>query len=217
MRFDLVIFDLDGTLVDSAPDLANAVARTFAEIGVAAPDVAAIRTMVGDGAAKLLERALPPSESGRDVAPLVSRFREHYAQHLCDETRVYDGVPALLVQLAEAGVPMAVLTNKPAEHARRLLDAMSLADRFAAIVGDGDGFPRKPDPAAARALMARFAITPARTLMVGDGLPDVRMARALGCPVVAVTWGYTSAAALAAELPTALADTPAQVSELVRG
>jgi len=212
MRFDLAIFDLDGTLLDSATDLASAVQRTLTEAGLAAPTPAQVRTMVGDGVTKLIERALPGGGQGVDVAALVDRFRFHYGRHLCDETRLYDGIPALLAQLRAAGMTMAVLTNKPAEAARRLVELLGIAPFFAAVMGDGDGFPRKPDPAAARELIARQATSPDRTVVIGDGIPDLRMAHALGCSSVAALWGYATPAALAAERPSHVAPTSQDVA-----
>ncbi|MES1164771.1 MAG: HAD-IA family hydrolase, partial [Verrucomicrobiota bacterium] len=202
---DLVIFDLDGTLVDSAPDIAWALNATLQEEGIAPLPLDVVTGLVGDGAAKLIQRATAGTTPGRDPAALLARFLDHYARHLSVETRLYPGVADLLQSLSRARVAVALLTNKPRGLAQALLDALSIAHHFAAVVGDGDEFPRKPDPAGARAIIARVGVTAARTVMVGDGLPDVRLSHAVPCAGVAALWGYVSAARLRAENPTYLA------------
>jgi phosphoglycolate phosphatase len=220
--FDLVIFDLDGTLVDSAPDIAAALNHTLAGIGLPALELDVVTGYVGDGAAKLLERALAaappsPSPSGarRPTAALLQSFLDRYRDHLCDATRLYPGIPDLLASLRSIGTALAVLTNKPDALVMPLLEALSIADRFMAIVGDGAGYPRKPDPAAARALIARAGTVPARTAVVGDGVPDVRMASAVPCVSVAAEWGYVSKARLLAEGPTYLATSTADATRIL--
>lgn len=206
--FDLVLFDLDGTLADTALDIAHALNVTLVEAGLPPHPIETVISYVGDGAAKLLERALPASEKGRDPAPLLQRFLVHYEARPSVDSRLYPGIVDLLAELAGAGIKTAVITNKPGNLARRLVDALLPQAGFVAIVGDGDGFPRKPDPAAARALVARCGTTAERTAVVGDGIPDVRMARALPARVVAAAWGYSERARLAAEAPTWIAESP---------
>ena len=206
---DLVIFDLDGTLVDTAPDIAGALAAALAPLGVATPPLAVVKEMVGDGARELIRRALARAGVEGDLDALHATFLAHYRAHVSDRSAVYPGILEALAALHAAGVASAVLTNKPGDIARRLLGELALADRFVATIGDGDGFARKPDPAAALSLIAGARTQPARTAVVGDGLPDVRMARALGARAIAATWGYAAADRLAAEQPDVLAGTPA--------
>jgi len=215
--FDLVIFDLDGTLVDTAPDITSALAATLAEAGVAAPPLDVVKQLVGDGGRELIRRALALARVERDVEPLFARFIAHYRAHVSGGSVVYAGVEAALAALAAAGVAAAVVTNKPGDIARRLLADLALADRFRDIVGDGDGFPRKPDAAAARALVAAAATQPDRTAVIGDGIPDMRMARTLGAKVIAATWGYVATDRLTAESPDALAATPDEAARIVLG
>jgi phosphoglycolate phosphatase len=207
--FTLAIFDLDGTLVDSLPDIAAALNRTLQHAGCAPLPRAQIAGYVGDGAAKLLQRALPETTTPQRLAELGAHFRENYAHHLHDETRPYAGLAPVLERLAQV-MPLAVFTNKLSDLARPLLAGLGLDRYFADIIGDGDGYPRKPDPSAGRWLLRRHGVVdPARALVVGDGLPDLRFARALGARSAGVTWGYVARDLLAAEQPTWLIDTPA--------
>ena len=211
----LVLFDLDGTLVDSAPDIAAALNAALAELGQPTHPLGEVTTYVGDGAAKLVERAVDPT-SEVDQQRLLERFKAQYAANVCVHTRVYPGVVETLEALRARGVPLAVVTNKPGDLARALLRALAIDGLFAAVVGDGDGYARKPAPDAALALCAKHEVAPAETLVVGDGLPDVRMGRAAGCRVAAVAWGYTSFEGLTLERPDWIVDGPAELLQLDR-
>jgi len=206
-NIDLVIFDLDGTLVDTVPDIAAALAATLASVGVAAPPLEAVKTMVGDGGRELIRRALARANVDGDLDALFTTFLAAYRAHVSDRSAPYPGTAGALAALRAAGVRAAVVTNKPGDIARRLLADLSLAEQFVATIGDGDGFPRKPDPAAALSLVAAAGTQPARTAVVGDGLPDVRLARALGARAIAAAWGYVAPERLAAEQPDVLART----------
>jgi len=211
---DLVIFDLDGTLVDTAPDIAGALAAALADAGVAAPPLDVVKAMVGDGARELIRRALEHAGAPGDLDQLHARFLAHYGAHVSERSTVYAGVEAALRALAAAGIVTAVVTNKPGAIARRLLAELALAGHFRDVVGDGDGFPRKPDPTAARALVAAAGTRPERTAIVGDGLPDVRTARALGAKAIAAAWGYVAPERLAAESPDVIATTPEDAARI---
>jgi phosphoglycolate phosphatase len=201
--FDLVIFDLDGTLVDSLPDIARALNVALAEANLPALPFETVRGFVGDGAAKLIERAVPPAAGHLGLqATLLARFVAAYTNAVCVESRLYPGIADLLNALNEAAVVTAVVTNKPGTLARALLRALAIADRFTAIIGDGDGFPRKPDPASVYGILEGSGVRMERAVIVGDGLPDVRMARAVPCSSIAAGWGYVPARLLHAEHPT---------------
>jgi phosphoglycolate phosphatase len=208
------VFDLDGTLVDSLPDIAGALNAALGDARLPPLPVDVVRGLVGEGVRRLAEKALARLESTLDPGPIAAQIVRRYGEHPCVESRLYPGIGETLGALHARGARLAVLTNKPGEVARALLAALAVSDPFDAVVGDGDGFPRKPAPDALRTLMARFSATPATTVMVGDGLPDLAMARAAGCPVVAVAWGYTDRTALAAEAPTYLLDEPAELLQL---
>ena len=122
-----------------------------------------------------------------------------------------------LAALRADGAALAVVTNKPGDLSRARLGTLGIAAAFEAIIGDGDGFPRKPDPAAALSLLAKVGASPARVVVVGDGLPDMRVARALGATAVAATWGYVPAAALASETPAFLAGSFEEAISSIRG
>lgn len=222
--FDLVIFDLDGTLVDSLPDIAWALNSTLTGVGLSPLPLPIVAQLVGDGAGTLIERAVATTvvaDSGAasptlpEHGALLARFMSAYGGRVCVDSRLYPGVKALLDGLAAASVAMAVLTNKPGPLARELLGTLGVASHFRAIVGDLDGFPRKPDPGAARFLMNASSADPHRTVVVGDGIPDLRLAQAIPCSAIAAAWGYVSPARLQAEHPTHLASTPEEAAHLL--
>jgi len=138
-----------------------------------------------------------------------------YSDKPCVKTRVFPGVEETVQELHRSGARLAVLTNKVGSVARALLDELRLSDAFDAIVGEGDGFTRKPSPDAALALIGRFGTTPGRTLMVGDGLPDLAMARAAGCAVAGVTWGYTEKVEIEAQKPDFVLESPSDLLAVV--
>jgi phosphoglycolate phosphatase len=201
----LVLFDLDGTLVDTAPDIARALGVALAEAGVAPPPLETVKRMVGDGARELVRRALAAAGDVAREEAVLGRFIASYRENVCLESRLYPGVAAGLASLRAGGAALAVVTNKPGDLARALLGQLGVAASLEAIIGDGDGFPRKPDPAAALSVMARVGASAARTVVVGDGLPDMRLGRALGALTVAAAWGYVPEAQLRGESPALVA------------
>jgi len=214
----LVLFDLDGTLVDTAPDIARALAVALEGSGVLPPPLDAVKRMVGDGARELIRRSLAVADrDGAGEEAALGRFLASYRESVCVGSRLYPGVVQGLAALRGDGAVLAVVTNKPGDLARSLLGALGIAASFDAIIGDGDGFPRKPDPAAALSILAKVGVSPDRAVMVGDGLPDLRLARALGVTAVAATWGYVPAASLARETPAFLAGSFQEAISIIRG
>lgn len=185
----LVVFDLDGTLVDSAPDIHAALDRLMAARGLPPFGRAEVIGMIGDGVRVLVTRALaarglPFEETALDA------FMADYGANAAAETRLFPGIAAALEALARDGWRMAVCTNKPEAPARDLLGALGLLDRFAAI-GGGDSFPvRKPDPAHLLATIEAAGGMGDGAVMVGDHRNDVSAARGAGIPCVFVGWGY---------------------------
>lgn len=186
-----VLFDLDGTLIDSAPDLIGALDALLAAHGRAPVGIADGRRMIGDGAAKLVERGF--AARGGAPAPLgklVESFLEVYERRLTRETCAFDGVVPTLEALQAAGLALGVCTNKPDHATRMLLEALDLARFFTAVVG-GDGI-RKPDPDPLHRCLAALGGTREHALFVGDSPVDLAAARAAGMPIVLVSFGYTA-------------------------
>jgi phosphoglycolate phosphatase len=189
--FDLVVFDLDGTLADTALDLAAALNHALGTIGRPALPADAVRRMVGHGARMLLHRGLAATGDASEalIDQLMPAFLEHYADHIADHSRAFDGVDAALATLAAQGVRRAICTNKPEALTHKLVDALGWQGRFAAIVG-GDTLPqRKPDPAPVLAAIDRAG--GGRAVFVGDSISDTDAARAAGIPCVALTFGFS--------------------------
>lgn len=217
MRYTLVLFDLDGTLVDSLPDIGAALNAGLAGLGRPALSLPEVQTLVGEGVVRLAEKALvlrpPPdgtAENPQQAQALAESVRDIYRARPCVQSRLFPGIVELLRTLRdEPARRLAVLTNKPGEVTRPLLAALGIDQLLHAAIGDGDGYPRKPDPGAARALAERFACDPDQVLMVGDGVPDLLMARQLGCASAAALWGYTPPDELTALAPTHVLHTPA--------
>jgi phosphoglycolate phosphatase len=194
----VVIFDLDGTLVDSVADLAHAGNAARGAVGLAPLAEAAVARCVGDGVDRLIERLVPEPALR---APAKQAFERHYAEHCCDRTRPYPGIAELLARLAGAGWVLAVATNKPLAFTRRILAAAGIADRFAEVRG-GDG-PRKPDPGQLSDILRATGAAAARSWMVGDHHTDVRAGHAAGCRVLFCTWGLGHRDGLAADAEAA--------------
>jgi len=186
----VVLFDLDGTLVDSASDIAAAVNRLLAELGHARVDEATVRSWIGDGARQLITSALRHAGDLQDIDAVMPRFMRHYADCLLLDPQLYPGVVTTLQALRAAGVRLAVCTNKPAQFVPPLLDALGIAGHFDAVLGAGDLPERKPHPLPLRHLAEGFGVDVAQCLMVGDSAADAGAAIAAGAPLVLVGYGY---------------------------
>ena len=187
---EAVIFDLDGTLIDTAGELATALERTFRELGHAPLPVDEVRDLIGRGVPSLVERALMKRGGTHNLGAAVERFEAHYAQTVGTASLLFPGVLAGLEALAAAGVPMAVVTNKPRFFSEQLLQGLGVTPFFGALVAGDDGIRRKPHGDMLVAACDRMGSAPARTLMLGDSDNDIVAARAAGCPVWCVPYGY---------------------------
>jgi phosphoglycolate phosphatase len=189
-----VVFDLDGTLVDTAPDLIAALNYVLDREGMPPVPLQSARNMIGAGARKLIERGLEVEGrvmSVSDVDRLTRDFIDYYAAHIADESRPFEGLEAALDDLAAQGYLFAVCTNKLEWLSKRLLDELGLSPRFAAICGADTFGVAKPDPVILQQTVARAGGHIRATIMVGDAGPDVGVARRAGIPVIGVEFGYT--------------------------
>lgn len=190
-KLEAVIFDLDGTLIDTAGEIATALARTFAELGLAALEKPAVEALIGKGVAVLVERALAQvGARGVDVEGALNRFEAHYEVTVGTDSALYPGAMEGMERLRAAGFPMGVVTNKPRLFTQKLLDQVGASVFLSGVVAGDDGYPRKPAADMLVAACLRMGTGPAATLMLGDSDNDVLAARAAGCPVWCVPYGY---------------------------
>jgi phosphoglycolate phosphatase len=194
MTAHTIVFDLDGTLVDTAPDLINALNHVLEREGLPPVPLQLARNMIGAGARKLIERGLEAegrSAGVEDINRMTADFIAYYGDHIADESRPFEGLEAALDHLAARGHRLAVCTNKLEWLSKRLLDALGLSPRFAAICGADTFGVQKPDPAILRETVARAGGQLSASIMVGDAGTDVGVARRAGVPVIGVSFGYT--------------------------
>ena len=198
-----VIFDLDGTLVDSLPGITASLNRALAACGFPDHGQAAVRGCVGCGARELARRALPAGlDQADDVAARVeAAFRDDYGRTWRDGTRAYPGIPEELAALTDQGARLAVLSNKPHPFTVAMVADLLPGIAFAAVLGQRDGVPRKPDPAAAHEACRAMDCRNGEVVLAGDSTVDMETARNAGLAAAAVTWGYHDRAALAAFRP----------------
>ncbi len=212
---DLVIFDLDGTLIDSKLDLAQAVNATRAHMGMAALLNETVYSYVGNGAPVLIRKVLGEQAPDADVERALAFFLDFYREHKLDYTTLYPGTREALGLLRAAGIPLAVLTNKPVNISRAIVDGLGLHDHFLRVYG-GNSFPnrKKPDPIGIHSLMEETGAAPRRTLMVGDSSVDIVTARNAGVLACGVTYGFQPET-LADPQPDVLLDTMEEVAAWV--
>jgi phosphoglycolate phosphatase len=189
-----VVFDLDGTLVDTAPDLITALNFVLDREGLPPVPLQSARTMIGAGARRMIERGL--ELEGRaatvdDITRLTGDFIDYYAAHIAEASRPFEGLESALDDLQASGYRFAVCTNKLEWLSKRLLDQLGLSSRFAAICGADTFGISKPDPAILQQTVARAGGQLATSIMVGDAGPDIGVARRAGIPVIGVEFGYT--------------------------
>lgn len=218
----LVLFDLDGTLVDSAPQLHRSVVAALAALGKGPVSLAQVSAWVGNGADMLLRRAwqgqhevdaVPPDE----LPALRAAFDADYAQAATQGVSLYSGVRETLTALQQAGKRLAVVTNKPSCFVPAILAQVGLSELFSQVVG-GDCLPvRKPNPAPLLHICDQEGIPPEQSLMVGDSRSDVQAARNAGMPVVGLTYGYNHGEPIAASEPDWILDDFAKLTPLVLG
>ncbi len=185
----LVVYDLDGTLVDTLGDVVSAINATLVESGIAPVEAASIRGAFGHGIRELLERVLQGSSRER-IEEVIAAFRLRYRQNIVQESQVYAGLEAILSQVEARGVSQAVLTNKFEAGARLLLQTLGVSRYFDPIAGPDTYDSVKPDPKGLQALLRYHQVSPDEAVMVGDSENDILAAKGAGVPVIAVGYGY---------------------------
>ena len=215
MKHKLVIFDLDGTLVDTIADLGTAVNVALEMRNLPLHTLEEYRKMVGNGVRKLVQRAMPEQLQGDEklLDALLADFMSYYIEHIDDKSAPYPGVPELLAELAAAGFKLAVASNKFQSGAEKLVGRLFPQVPFVAVCGGGDGRPLKPDPAVIRLICDAAGEPLEQAVLVGDSGTDMATARAAGIPALAVTWGFRPEDAR--KTADRIADTAAELREIL--
>lgn len=216
MRFEAIIFDLDGTLLDTLEDLAEAMNRVLAKRGFAVHPVEAYRSMVGDGVENLVKRSLPSGAcSPKLVVEAKEEMLEEYSRVWFKRTRPYPGVPELLDFLEKKSVPKAVLSNKVQDFTSKMVSSLLSRWSFFPVMGHKEGIPLKPHPKGALEISRILGIEPQRFLFIGDTETDMRTAVAAGMYPVGVRWGFRSEKALRRGGAKVVLKEPMEVIELL--
>ena len=211
-----MLFDLDGTLLDTLEDITSSVSRVLEQNGFPAHNMDTYRKFVGDGALKLVIRALP--EDKRDdtiVRQCYDAFLEDYSRNWNVKTRPYDGIPELLDKLTTRGLKMAVLSNKPHNHTIKCMEGFLSDWNFDVVFGQRDNIPKKPDPAGALEIAEHLNISPSDFLYLGDTETDLKTSFAAGMFPVGVLWGFRTAEELQKNGAKVLIKRPLEVLELL--
>jgi phosphoglycolate phosphatase len=215
-RFKAVVFDLDGTLLDTLDDLAGSMNRVLATAGLPVHATERYRYFVGDGVTKLTERVLPEDRRDADtVARFVAAMRADYGEHWADKTQPYEGVPAMLNGLTAAGLTLTVLSNKPDDFTKLCVAKLLPRWRFEIVRGVVPGGPVKPDPAGAVGISRELGVACGEFLYLGDTGTDMRTARGAGMYAVGALWGFREEEELIREGAAELAATPPDVLHLL--
>jgi phosphoglycolate phosphatase len=216
MPIQAILFDLDGTLLDTIEDLTDAMNEALAAFGCPPRTVAECKVFVGDGAENFILRSLPEGRRDREtLAKVAPLYREAYGENWAVKTRAYEGIPELLDALAARGLKTAVLSNKPDDFTRLMVQQLLPRWRFGAVVGARDNWPHKPDPAAALDIAKALGVAPARFLYLGDTNTDMRTAVAAGMFPVGALWGFRTAEELLASGARVLVAKPQDVGEII--
>lgn len=209
------IFDLDGTLIDSLDDIADAVNSALPSFDLADVSRDVVRRGIGDGLLTLCRR-VAPGLSESDLERLASAVSAHYRRHALDRTRLYPGIDTLLSRLRAAQVPMAVLSNKPYEFTQAIVTALVPPGMFATVRGVSDDAQRKPSPQVALQIAAEWDLKSREVCLIGDSAVDVQTAQAAGMMAVAVTWGFCDVDELGNANPERLIHAPMEIAALFR-
>lgn len=217
MQYKAVIFDLDGTLIDSLEDLADSVNIMLADYGFPTHAVEKYRYFVGNGSKKLMERTLPEEKAAfaEFVEEALAKYKAIYKNHLLEKTRPYKGVRELLAALKERHIPLAVCTNKHNEAALAIVKILFEQDTFAIVLGDRPGHAKKPDPATPLEIAASLGVKPEEVAYLGDTAVDMETAVRAGFLPVGVLWGFRPEKELLESGARVLLETPLELLEKV--
>ena len=210
-----LIFDLDGTLVDSLSGIADSLNRSLTAHGLPGHSHAAIRTFIGNGMLTLIQRAAPAGADPELIHSLAKLFKEDYKLSWHHGTFAYPGIPALLADLQASGHPLAVLSNKPHELTVAMVRTVFPEIHFTQVLGQQDAMPHKPDPAGALLIASAFGVDPQDCIVIGDSTMDLETAANAGMTAVAVAWGYHDPARLLAAGAVSVAESVAELPVLL--
>jgi phosphoglycolate phosphatase len=209
---DLLIFDLDGTLIDTVADLAQAVNYCLRSLGFKERSFENIRSFIGDGVRNLLQRAFA-SEDVELIETALENFRVYYRDHLCDYSQIYSGIDDVLDYYEKK--KLAILTNKTQEFADELLKKTGLFHRFQIVIGGGSGYAYKPDPESIMAILNRLKVAPTRAMIIGDSPNDVKAGKSAGIRTCAASYGYNPQESLYEQKPDIIIDHPRELKQYV--
>jgi len=215
-KYSTIIFDLDGTLMNTLDDLAISTNYALSQNGFPTRTVEEVRGFVGNGVKKLIERAVPENTSVEKVNSVLATFHQHYLLHCRDHSRPYDGILELLGSLKKMGIKMAIVSNKPDSGVKQL-NAEYFAEYIDVALGENEkaGIPRKPAPEMVYEAMKQLLSTPASTLYVGDSDVDIMTARNAGIDCLSVTWGFKTTEFLTQFGATMMIDAPSEMMNYV--
>ena len=216
MRYRAIIFDLDGTLLDTLEDIGDAVNRVLCAEGYPEHPMAAFRFFVGDGAEMLIKRALPAGERSKSIIDkCLAAFIDDYTLNWNIKTKPYDGIPEMLNEMANLGMKLSVLSNKSHPVVVKCVETFFKESEFQTVQGYSGQYPRKPDPSAALAIAQKMATAPADTLYLGDTKTDMETARAAEMFAIGAAWGFRPATELLESGCHFLAKNPLNVLECI--
>ena len=212
-----VLFDLDGTLCDTLGDLTASMNYALRTFDYPTHTKEEMRTFVGNGLKMQVRRATPPSAPQMHLDAIESLFLAHYAKHCTDRTEPYPGMTETLLRLKDAGLLLAVITNKPHDCAVKIIEERFSAGLFGFVLGNKPGAPLKPDPAALNEAMRFLGVTPSETVYVGDSGVDVQFAHAAALPCIGCAWGFRGRAHLESAGAEYVVDRAEQIADILLG
>lgn len=214
MKYAAIIFDLDGTLLNTLEDLMDATNYALGKYGYPARSLDEIRAFVGNGVRKLMERCLPDGAANPKMEGVLSAFREYYTAHCENKTHAYDGIPELMRQLKDAGCKMAIVSNK-LDSAVKELHQSYFSEYVQTAIGEKNGIRRKPAPDMAENALAELKCSKKDAVYVGDSDVDIQTAANAGLDCISVSWGFRDADFLRKNGASTIVDTPRQLYDLI--